>query len=157
MALMTRTTHDPKLTRWWWRTLREWVYELIDPLWGAFRGENTDDIALANVTGINDVSALELAVLDGLTATTSELNKLSGLTATASELNKADRTAADGTAEASKNVVLNASKDILGKRYDINQSLLAALCNKPYLWFDGDNDYVQVADDADLDIFGSKF
>ncbi len=154
MALMTRSTHDPKLTRWWWRTLREWVYELIDPLWGAFRGENTDDIALANVTGINDVSASELAVLDGLTATNTELNKLSGLTADASELNKADRTAADGIAEALKNVVLDANKDIIGKRYDLSQSLIKAWTNRPCLHFPGSG-YVQAADDPNLDV-GTK-
>lgn len=151
MALMTRLTHDPKLTRWWWRTLREWVYELVDPLWGAFRGENSDEIALTNVTGINDVSASELAALDGLTATTSELNKLSGLTADASELNKADRTAGDGAAEASKNVVLDANKDILGKRYDINRSLLEALAGKPHMRFDGEDDYVGFSDPNDVD------
>ncbi len=150
MALMSKPTHDPKLTRWWWRTLREWVYELIDPLWGAFRGENSDEIALANLTDINGVSASELGVLDGLTATTAELNKLSGLTADASDLNKADRNAGDGQAEASKNVVLDANKDILGKRYDINQSLLDAIARQPNMRFDGSNDYVMIADDAKI-------
>ena len=154
MALMSRPTHDPKLTRWWWRTLREWIYELIDPLWGAFRGENSDDIALANVTSINDVSASELAALDGLTATTSELNILSGLTADAGELNKADRTAADGIAEALKNVVLDANKDIIGKRYDLSQSLIKAWTNRPCLHFPGSG-YVQPADDPNLDV-GTK-
>jgi len=149
MALMSKPTHDPKLTRWWWRTLREWIYELIDPLWVAFRGENSDEIALANVTGINDISASELAILDGLTTTSSELNKLSGLTADAAELNKADRTAADGTVEASKNVVLDANKDVLGKRYDINQSLLDAVAAGAYMWFNGSS-YVQAADDPSL-------
>ena len=155
MALMSKPTHDPKLTRWWWRTLREWVYELIDPLWATFRGENSDDIALANVTGINDVSASELAVLDGLTATNTELNKLSGLTADASELNKADRTQADGLAESSRNVVLDVNKDILGKRYDINRSLLDALAGKPLMRFDGSNDYVNIGDVTDLE-FGTS-
>ena len=156
MALMSKPTHDPKLTRWWWRTLREWVYELIDPLWAAFRGDNSDEIALANVTGINDVSASELAALDGLTATTSELNILSGLTADASELNKADRTAGDGIAEASKNVVLDANKDILGKRYDISQSLLNAIVGgEPFLSFDGINSYVSKSNDANLN-FGAN-
>ncbi len=156
MALMTRPTHDPKLTRWWWRTLREWVYELIDPLWGAFRGENSDEIALANVTGINDVSAAELAALDGITATTAELNKLSGLTADTAELNKADRTAADGVAEASKNVVLDANKDILGKRFDINQSLLEACVQGARMRFEGD-DYVVVPSSADLNFGNDSF
>ncbi|UCH61886.1 MAG: LamG domain-containing protein [Fidelibacterota bacterium] len=151
MVLISKPTHDPKLTRWWWRTLREWIYELVDPLWNAFRGENGDEITLTNVTGINVVSASELAVLDGLTSTTSELNKLSGLTAIASELNKADRTATDGTAEVSKNVVLDASKDILGKRYDINRSLLEALASRPCMRLDGENDYIGFSDPNNMD------
>ncbi|UCD38471.1 MAG: LamG domain-containing protein [Fidelibacterota bacterium] len=157
MTLISRPTRDPKLTRWWWRTLREWVYELVDPLWIAFRGENSDEIALANVTGINDVSASELAILDGLTVTNTELNKLSGLTADASDLNKADRTEVDGVAEASKNIVLDANKDILSKRYDINQSLLEAIAGKPYLWFDGSDDYASMGDVGDLDIGADDF
>jgi len=152
MALMNRPTFDPRLTRWWWRTLREWVYILIDPLWAAFRGDNADDVALANVTSINGVSSSELATLDGIAATTAELNKLAGLTADASELNKADRSAADGVAEASRNVVLDADRDVLGKRYDISQSLLDAVA--AYLRLDGIDDYVSVSDDADID-FGT--
>ncbi len=154
MALMNRPTDDPKVSRWWWRALRTWVYSLVDPLWEAFRGENSDDIALTNVTTINGVSATEIAVLDGLAATTAELNKLSGLTAEATELNKSDRTAADGVAEASKNVVLDADKDILGKRYDINQSLLAAIAGQPHMHFNGSNSKVTVPDDPNID-FGT--
>ncbi|MCH7859737.1 MAG: LamG domain-containing protein, partial [Candidatus Marinimicrobia bacterium] len=150
---MSKPTKDPKVTRWWWRTLREWVYDLVDPLWGAFRGENTDEITLANVTAINGVSTAELAVLDGLTATTAELNKLAGLTADATDLNKTDRTQVDGVAEASKVVVLDANKDILGKRYDINQSLLEAVAGQPLMHLDG-NGYVSVPDNGHLD-FGT--
>ncbi|MCH7529255.1 MAG: LamG domain-containing protein [Candidatus Marinimicrobia bacterium] len=93
-------------------------------------------------------------MLDGLTATTAELNLLAGLTATAAELNKADRTVADGVAEASLNLVLDANKDLLGKRYDVNQSLLDSIAGKPYLRFDQANAYVEIADDANIqDIF----
>ena len=131
MALMSRPTSDPRLTRWWWRTLREWLYELIDPLWAAFRGDNSDDVALMNVTAINGVSAAELGVLDGLAVTTGELNQLAGLTADAAELNKADRSQSDGVAEASRNVVLDSNRDVEGKRYDINRSLVEAISGGP--------------------------
>ena len=97
MALLVKPTKDPKVTRWWWRTLREWIYELVDPLWAAFRGENSTDIALTNLTSINGVSAGELDYLSGLSS--------------------------PGSAAASKAVVLDANKDISGKRFDINQSL----------------------------------
>ncbi|MFB0517030.1 MAG: hypothetical protein ACETWG_10585 [Candidatus Neomarinimicrobiota bacterium] len=134
---MSRPTYDPKLSRWWWRTLREWIYVLIDPLWAAFRGDNTDDIALVNVTGVNGVTSAELAVLDGITATTAELDKLAGLTANAVELNRADRTKSDVVAEASRNVVLDANKDLFGKRYDITRSLLETISNGPGFRFRG--------------------
>ncbi|MCH7939270.1 MAG: hypothetical protein IID13_05950 [Candidatus Marinimicrobia bacterium] len=140
---MSKPTDDPKVSRWWWRPLRTWVYGLVDPLWAAFRGENSDDIALSNVTSINGVSSTELTVLDGLTATTAELNLLAGLTATSAELNKADRSASDGLAEASRNLVLDANRDLLGKRFDINQSLLEAIAGGPSLWFNGTDDYVE--------------
>ncbi len=143
MALMSKPTYDPKVTRWWWRTLRTWVYSLVDPLWEAFRGENSDDVALTNVTSINGISSAEFGLLDGLTATTAELNLLAGLTATAAELNKADRSASDGLAEASRNLVLDANKDLLGKHFDINQSLLEAVAGGPSLWFNGTDDYVE--------------
>ncbi|UCH09066.1 MAG: hypothetical protein JSU61_07400, partial [Fidelibacterota bacterium] len=154
MAVMSRPTSDPRLTRWWWRTLREWLYELIDPLWAAFRGDNTDDVALTNVTAINGVTASELGVLDGLVATTGELNQLAGLTSEAAELNKADRSESDGVAQASRNIVLDENKDILGKRYDINQSLVLASARGPTYRFDGDNDLISIKDDSDLD-FGT--
>lgn len=150
MALMSKPTDDPKVSRWWWRPLRTWVYGLVDPLWAAFRGENSDDIALSNVTSINGVSSTELTVLDGLTATTAELNLLAGLTATSAELNKSDRTQADGIAEASKVTVLDANKDIFGKRIDINQSLLEAVTMGPYMHFQNDADEVVIANNANL-------
>ncbi|MEE9465584.1 MAG: LamG-like jellyroll fold domain-containing protein [Candidatus Neomarinimicrobiota bacterium] len=150
MTLISKPTKDPKVTRWWWRTLRTWVYTLVDPLWEAFRGENSGDIAFTNVTGINGISATELGTLDGLTATTAELNRLSGLTADAAELNKADRTQADGRAEPSRNLVLDANQDIVGIRYLISRTLLETLANKPYLHLDGASDSVLVADDANI-------
>ncbi len=150
MALISKSTKDPKVTRWWWRTLRTWVYTLVDPLWEAFRGENSGDIAFTNVTGINGISVSELEILDGLSATTAELNLLSGLTADAAELNMADRTEADGRAESSRNLVLDANKDILGIRYLISRNLLEMLANKPYLHLDGASDSVLIADDANI-------
>ena len=144
MSLITRPEYDPKITRWWWRPLRTWVYDLVNPLWQVFRGENSDDIALENVTAINGVTPSELAILDGLTATTAELNLLSGLTAGSAELNKADRTEADGRAEVSRNVVLDSAKSLFGKGFDINRSLIEAIAGGPYFWFGGD-DHVAVS------------
>jgi len=156
MTLMQRTNDDPKITRWWWRPLRVWVYALVDPLWAAFRGDNSDDVALSNVTSLNGVTAAELAVLDGLAATTAELNRLTGLTADAGELNKADRSVADGLAEGSRNVVLDVNGDVFGKGYDINQSLVDGRFGGAYLWFRaGDSPQVDMGDAADLD-FGAK-
>jgi hypothetical protein len=154
MTLMNKPTHDPKLTRWWWRTLREWVYELVDPLWGAMRGENGDDIKLTNVTEINGVMAAELAALDGLTTTTGELNQLAGLTAVAAELNKVDRTEADGLAEASKAMVLDTNRDVLGTRYNLSQSRLDGTARGPACRLDGSTAEIVVADHEDLD-FGT--
>ena len=57
--------------------------------------------------------AAELNILDGVTATKDELNILDGVTADKDELNYNDIAAA-GAAEASKAVVLDASKDISG-------------------------------------------
>lgn len=92
--------------------------------------------AEANVLdGITAVVA-ELNKLAGLTADTAELNKLDGMTATTAELNKADKSVADGIAEASKNVILDANKDLLGKRYDINQSVLGLIASGPFMRFE---------------------
>ena len=60
-------------------------------------------------------TAAELNILDGVTATTAELNLLDGVTATTAELNYVD-VAATGTVEASKAVVVDASKDATGFR-----------------------------------------
>ena len=59
------------------------------------------------------LTSTEVEVLDGVTATTAELNKLDGFTGTHTDLNYID-VATAGTAEASKAVVLDASKDITG-------------------------------------------
>jgi hypothetical protein len=155
MTLISKPTHDPKLTRWWWRTLREWVYELVDPLWSTLRGENSDNIMLTNVTGINGVTADELAALDGLTTTTGELNKLAGLTAEAAELNKLDRSEADGLAESSRAVVLDANRDFIGTRYALSQGLLDCSAFGPACKLDGTDSEIVVADHEDID-FGIR-
>ena len=157
MTLMSKPIHDPKLTRWWWRTLREWVYELVDPLWAAVCGENSDDLKLTNVTEINSVTAAELAALDGLVASTGELNQLAGLTAEAAELNKLDRSEADGLAEASKAVVLDANRDILGARYHLSQSLLDCATRGPVYRLDGSTAEIMVADHEDFDFGAGDF
>lgn len=54
--------------------------------WGATINEALDAID----TLVGPVTAAEISVLDGLTATTAELNKLDGVTATTAELNKLD-------------------------------------------------------------------
>tara|TARA_R110002051_G_scaffold318194_2_gene400242 strand:- start:1150 stop:2097 length:948 start_codon:yes stop_codon:yes gene_type:complete len=60
-------------------------------------------------------TATELNLIDGVTATTAELNLVDGVTATTAELNYVDVTSA-GTAQASKAVILDASKDVTGIR-----------------------------------------
>jgi hypothetical protein len=50
----------------------------------------TGTVVLPSTTSIGDVTASEIAVLEGLTASTEELNILDGVTADASELNKLD-------------------------------------------------------------------
>jgi hypothetical protein len=154
MTLISKPIHDPKLTRWWWRTLREWVYELVDPLWAAVRAENTDDLKLTNVTEINGVTAAELAALDGLVTSTGELNLLTGLTAEAAELNKLDRSEVDGLAEASKAMICDANRDILGSRYHLSQSTLDGAARGPAYRLDGSTAEIVVADHEDLD-FGT--
>ncbi len=144
MAQLTRSTFDPKVARWWWRSLRQWLYELIDPLYASFRGENSEDLTLTNVTQINGVTAAEIATLDGITATTAEMNKLGGLTADATDLNKTGRAEADGIAEASKAVVLDANKDIFGKRFDINRSSLSLAGGDAAYQFDGIDDEIEI-------------
>lgn len=120
MTLIAKSTRDPKVTRWWWRTLRQWVYELVDPLWAAFRGENSADIALTNLTSINGVTATELDYLGGQIG--------------------------PGIAVASRAIVLDANKDISGKRFDINRSLLDSVAgNGPCFRADGIDDYITLA------------
>jgi hypothetical protein len=50
----------------------------------------TGTVVLPSTTSIGDVSSSEIAVLNGITASTAELNILDGVTADASELNKLD-------------------------------------------------------------------
>jgi hypothetical protein len=50
----------------------------------------TGTVVLPSTTSIADVSAAEIAVLNGITSTTAELNILDGVTANASELNRLD-------------------------------------------------------------------
>jgi hypothetical protein len=50
----------------------------------------TGTVVLPSTTSIADVSAAEIAVLNGITSTTAELNILDGVTADASELNRLD-------------------------------------------------------------------
>lgn len=114
--------------------------------------------AEANVLdGITAVVA-DLNKLDGLTPTQAELNKLSGLTALAAELNKADKSEADGIAEASKNVILDANKDLLGKRYDINQSVLGLIASGPFMRFEvGLSPRMNAGDASDLNFADGDF
>jgi hypothetical protein len=58
-------------------------------------------------------TAAELNILDGVTSTTAEINLLDGVTATTGEINYID-VATKGTAEASKALVVDASKNISG-------------------------------------------
>ena len=54
--------------------------------------------------------------MDGVTATTAEINILDGVTATAAELNYNDTGAAVGTVVASKTVTADANKDVASLR-----------------------------------------
>jgi len=64
-------------------------------------------------TALALLTSTEVEVLDGVTSTTAELNTLDGFTGAYTDLNYID-VATAGTAEASKAVVLDASKDITG-------------------------------------------
>jgi hypothetical protein len=68
----------------------------------------TGTVVLPSTTSIADVSAAEIAVLNGITSTTAELNILDGVTADASELNKLDGLLAS-TAELNTLVGITAS------------------------------------------------
>lgn len=57
----------------------------------------TGNVVLPTTTVIGSVSQSEIAVLDGLTATTSELNTLDGITASTNELNILDGVTADAS------------------------------------------------------------
>ncbi len=71
---------------------------------------------------------------------------------TATEKQEMNRTLAAGLAEASKVVVLDANKDASGFRNLFTQSQRNAYANRPYYRLDGSNDYIEYADDADLDV-----
>lgn len=117
----------------------------------------------ANPSEINKLdgataSTAELNKLAGLTASTAELNRTDGLTAISTELNKADKSEADGVAEASKNVILDANKDLLGKRYDINQSILGLIASGPFMRFEpGLSPRMNAGDVSDLDFADGDF
>ncbi len=68
------------------------------------------------------------------------------------ELVELNRTVAKGLAEASKVVVLDANKDASGFRNLFTQSQRNMYSNRPYYRFDGSNDYIEYADNANLDV-----
>jgi hypothetical protein len=57
----------------------------------------TGNVTLPSTTTIGNVSAAELAILDGVTATASEINVLDGITASTNELNILDGVTADAS------------------------------------------------------------
>ena len=63
--------------------------------------------------------------MDGVTATTAELNIMDGVTSTASELNLVDGISA-GTVSASKAVIVDSNKDISGFRNISNTGTITA-------------------------------
>ena len=68
------------------------------------------------IDGVTATTA-ELNILDGVTSTAAELNALDGITAVVGELNALDLgSTAVGTAIASKAVVLDSNKDYTGIR-----------------------------------------
>ena len=100
----------------------------------------------------------ELNILDGVTADKDEINLLDGATVTTAEINKGDRSQSDGIAEASKNLVLDANKDLLGKRYDINQSVLGLIASGPFMRFeDGLSSRMNAGDANDLNFADGDF
>ena len=60
---------------------------------------------------VSDVTSTELAILDGVTATTAELNILDGVTSTAAEINLVDGSSA-GTIVNSKGVIYGSSGEV---------------------------------------------
>ncbi len=71
---------------------------------------------------------------------------------TATEKQEMNRTLAAGLAEASKAVVLDSNKDASGFRNLFTQSQRNMYSNRPYYRFDGSNDYIEYADNANLDV-----
>jgi len=59
---------------------------------------------------------------------------------------------APGTVVANREVVVDGSKDIFGFRNLFSQSQKNLYTNKPFYRFDGSNDYIEYADNANLDV-----
>ncbi|HEB27513.1 MAG TPA: LamG domain-containing protein [Porticoccus sp.] len=76
---------------------------------------------------------------------------------TATEEVELNRTLAAGLAEASKVVVLDANKDASGFRNLFTQSQRNLYSDRPYYRLDGSNDYIEYADDVDLDMVTYDF
>ena len=70
----------------------------------------------------------------------------------ATERVELNRTLAVGLAEASKVVVLDTNKDLSGLRNVFSQTLRNLYADKPFYRLDGSNDYVEYADNDDLDM-----
>ena len=107
-----------------------------------------DAFSSLNVAG---VSPTELAILDGLTASTAELNILDGVTATTAELNYNDITTL-GTVQASKTVTADASGDVT---FPDNAKARFGSSNDLQIWHDGSNSYIKDHDAGNLFIQGS--
>lgn len=60
--------------------------------------------------------------------------------------------AAPGLAVASREIVLDENKDVSGLRNVFSQSQRNMYANKPFYRLDGSNDYIEYADDPDLDV-----
>jgi len=88
----------------------------IDAVDGDFDGTMEADAISIGGTAITSTAA-ELNILDGVTSTAAELNVLDGITAVVGELNLLDMgSTANGTAVASKALVLDSNKDTSGIR-----------------------------------------
>jgi hypothetical protein len=109
-----------------------------------------DAFAALNVAG---VSPTELAILDGLTASTAELNILDGVSATTAELNYNDITTL-GTVQASKTVTADASGDVL---FPDGDKAIFGAGSDLQIYHDGSNSYVKDVGTGDLKIQATNF
>ena len=107
-----------------------------------------DAFAALNVAG---VSPTELAILDGLTASTAELNILDGVSATTAELNYNDITTL-GTVQASKTVTAAASGDVL---FPDGDKAIFGAGSDLQIYHDSSNSYIQDAGTGNLHIRAS--